>query len=100
MAAAAAHAVKNNRKLHPKDGNASQVEISLHSKDGTVPILLHKCDQSSKSPIMEVVINSPARHGWGETAQALHGEIAQVKITISDCLQVYVNVLDFLITFL
>lgn len=49
MAAAAAHAVKNNRKLHPKDGNASQV-----------------------------VINSPARHGWGETAQALHGEIAQI----------------------
>ena len=46
MAAAAAHAVKNNRKLHPKDGNASQVAISLHSKDGTVPILLHKCDQS------------------------------------------------------
>ena len=83
MAAAAAHAVKNNRKLHPKDGNASQVAISFHSKDGTVPIFLHKCDQSSKSPIMEVVINSPARHGWGETAQALHGEIAQVKITIS-----------------
>ena len=30
MAAAAAHAVKNNRKLHPKDGNASQVPIPLH----------------------------------------------------------------------
>ena len=90
MAAAAAHAVKNNRKLHPKDGNASQVAISLHSKDGTVPILLHKCDQSTKVfsslLIIEVVINSPARHGWGETAQALHGEIAQVKIIISDCL--------------
>ena len=25
-----------------------------------------------------MVINSPARNGWGETAQALHGEIAQV----------------------
>ena len=88
MAAAAAHAVKTNRKLHPKDGNASQVPISCHSKDGIEPILLHKCDQSTKafssSLVIKVVINSPARNGWGETAQALHGEIAQVIIVISN----------------
>ena len=82
MAAAAAHAVKSNRKLHPKDGNASQVPISLctqnmalcQSSCGNVT----KVPQFSSSLMIKGVINSPARNGWGETAQALHGEIAQV----------------------
>ena len=33
-----------------------------------------------------MVINSPARNGWGETAQALHGEVAQVNSCYSSVL--------------
>ena len=42
-----------------------------------VPLL----SSSFLTPIIQVVINSPARNGWGETAQALHGELAQVSIS-------------------
>ena len=48
MAAAAAHAVKNKRKLDHKDGA------------GAPPF------------------NTPARHGWGEMALELHGDLAKV----------------------
>ena len=60
MAAAAAHAVKNNRKLHP----------DLRGK-------------------VQVTGNFPARTGWGETARMLHPEVAQVRpnetILFSQC---------------
>ena len=52
MAAAAAHAVKHKRKLEHKEGA------------GVPPI------------------NTPARHGWGEMALELHGDVA--KVTMSD----------------
>ena len=103
MAAAAAHAVKNNRKLHPKDGTVGQVQKIVLNREHLQPILPHKMSskcviiifvisskynsvviifcllsRSIKTLFVEVVINSPARNGWGETAEALHGEIAKV----------------------
>ena len=53
MAAAAAHAVKNNRKLHPEQ-QRGKVQVSG---------------------------NFPARTGWGETARMLHPDVAQVGKT-------------------
>ena len=94
MAAAAAHAVKNNRKLHPKDGTVGQVpKIVLNSicsqfyrtkcPQNTIVSSLFLLSRSIKTLFVEVVINSPARNGWGETAEALHGEIAKVAIFLT-----------------
>ena len=53
MAAAAAHAVKNRRKLQDP-----------------------KHDQKSEA---QPEFQTPARHGWGQTAKMLHGEVAEVS---------------------
>ena len=50
MAAAAAHAIKHKRKLEHKEGA------------GVPPF------------------NTPARHGWGEMALELHGDVAKVTM--------------------
>ena len=56
MAAAAAHAVKNNRKLHPKDGTVGQVQKIVLNRKHLQPILPHKMSSKYNCIIIIFVV--------------------------------------------